>query len=189
MAQIPLYALGLLLRSGPQHGYQMKKVIAEQLADFTDIKLPTVYYHLERLETEGLVSSSRDQNANRPEKIVYSITRKGKYAFQQLLKETLQSGYRPTFPLDAGFYFLSCLSQAQIRSVLAMHVEKMKESLHILAEHRVERLQDVPEEAKGAASLIFSHHEQHYRAELQWATEALAMLVCAGSANCGRGKA
>ena len=37
---IPLYILGFLLRYGPQHGYQIKKLISEQMADFTSIKLP-----------------------------------------------------------------------------------------------------------------------------------------------------
>ena len=30
---IPLYILGLLLRFGPQHGYQIKKLLEEQLED------------------------------------------------------------------------------------------------------------------------------------------------------------
>ena len=47
LLMIPLYILGLLLRFGPQHGYQIKKLLEEQLEDFTQIKLPTVYYHLE----------------------------------------------------------------------------------------------------------------------------------------------
>ena len=34
---IPLYILGLLLRFGPQHGYQIKKLLEEQLEDFTQI--------------------------------------------------------------------------------------------------------------------------------------------------------
>ena len=56
---IPLYILGMLLRYGPQHGYQIKKLLAEQLADFTDIKLPTIYYHLEKMEASGLITAEQ----------------------------------------------------------------------------------------------------------------------------------
>uniref|UniRef100_UPI000AEE63EC PadR family transcriptional regulator n=1 Tax=Clostridium sp. NkU-1 TaxID=1095009 RepID=UPI000AEE63EC len=65
---IPLYILGLLQRYGPQHGYQIKKIIAEQLSDFTQIKLPTIYYHLEKMETDGLLSANREKSGSRPEK-------------------------------------------------------------------------------------------------------------------------
>jgi len=47
--------LGLLQRFGPQHGYYIKKLISEELADFTQIKLPTIYYHLEKMNADGLL--------------------------------------------------------------------------------------------------------------------------------------
>ena len=52
---IPLYILGLLLRFGPQHGYQIKKLLEDQLGDFTQIKLPTVNYHLEKMEAADII--------------------------------------------------------------------------------------------------------------------------------------
>jgi DNA-binding PadR family transcriptional regulator len=65
---IPLYILGLLQRFGPQHGYQIKKIIAEQLSDFTQIKLPTIYYHLEKMEADALLTASCEKAGSRPEK-------------------------------------------------------------------------------------------------------------------------
>ncbi len=67
---IPLYILGLLLRLGPQRGYQIKKLMEEQLEDFTQIKLPMVYYHLEKMEIAGLVTAHRDKQGACPEKTV-----------------------------------------------------------------------------------------------------------------------
>ena len=63
---IPLYILGLLLRFGPQHGYQIKKLLEEQLEDFTQIKLPTVYYHLEKMEAAGLIEAGREPDPKKP---------------------------------------------------------------------------------------------------------------------------
>lgn len=78
---IPLYILGFLLRYGPQHGYQIKKRMSEQMADFTNIKLPTIYYHLEKMERDGLISAEELREGLRPEKRVYQITPEGKERF------------------------------------------------------------------------------------------------------------
>ena len=72
--QIPLYILGLLMRFGPQHGYQIRKIIGEELADFTGIKLSVIYYHLEKMEREGLLHGAREKTSGRPEKTRYSVT-------------------------------------------------------------------------------------------------------------------
>ncbi len=106
---IPLYILGLLQRFGPQHGYQIKKIIAEQLADFTQIKLPTIYYHLEKMETDGLLSANREKPEGRPEKTIYTITDKGIVAFKNLIAGLIEFEYRPTFPSDGVFYFFIIL--------------------------------------------------------------------------------
>ncbi|HWQ73066.1 MAG TPA: PadR family transcriptional regulator [Desulfitobacteriaceae bacterium] len=80
---------GLLLRFGSQHGYQIKKLIEEQLEDFTQIKLPTVYYHLEKMEAAGLVTAHRDKQGTRPEKTVYQVSSAGTDKFRELLLQTL----------------------------------------------------------------------------------------------------
>jgi DNA-binding PadR family transcriptional regulator len=79
---IPLYILGLLQRFGPQHGYQIKKIIADQLADFTQIKLPTIYYHLEKMQAGGLLSVTSEKPGGRPEKSVYAVTKRASARFR-----------------------------------------------------------------------------------------------------------
>ena len=78
---IPLYILGMLLRYGPQHGYQIKKMLMEQMADFTDIKLPTIYYHLDKMEAAGLITARNVKEGVRPEKRVYHVSDQGNRHF------------------------------------------------------------------------------------------------------------
>jgi len=85
--QIPLYILGLLMRFGPQHGYRIRKIIGEELADFTGIKLSVIYYHLEKMEREGLLHGIREKISGRPEKTRYSVTQAGRAAFRRILGE------------------------------------------------------------------------------------------------------
>lgn len=173
---IPLYILGLLQRFGPQHGYQIKKIIAEQLADFTQIKLPTIYYHLEKMETDGLLSANREKPEGRPEKTIYTITDKGIVAFKNLIAGLIEFEYRPTFPSDGVFYFSDYIENAEILSHLTAYIQKLNTAISNIEKHKEETLGFVPEEDRTMVNIIFSHHEHHYRAELYWAEETLNRL-------------
>jgi len=169
---IPLYVLGLLLRFGPQHGYNIKKLISEQLADFTLIKLPTIYYHLERMEKVGFISAIKMKPDARPEKTVYEVTEKGKNEFGSLLTETLQFEYRPTFPSDAAFFFSDYLEKDAIAGSLQAHILKMESTLYHLEEHKNQTLENLPKEYHKMTTIIFDHHILHFDAELRWAKQA-----------------
>lgn len=173
---IPLYILGLLQRFGPQHGYQIKKIIAEQLSDFTQIKLPTIYYHLEKMEADGLLSANREKPGGRPEKTIYSITEKGILAFKNMISGLLEFEYRPTFPSDGVFYFADYIEKAELVSHLADYMDKLKASLSNIKKHREETMHVVPDEDREMVHIIFSHHEHHFQAELDWAEESLNRL-------------
>lgn len=173
---IPLYILGLLQRYGPQHGYNIKKIISEQLSDFTQIKLPTIYYHLEKMAADGTLSSSNDKDGNRPEKTIYSITEKGIKVFHDMLNDLLLFEYRPTFPSDGVFYFSEHLEASDITTHLDTYIKNLNKTLASIKKHKNETLLYVPDEMKTMVNIIFSHHECHYQAELDWASEALNNL-------------
>lgn len=169
---IPLYILGLLHRFGPQHGYQIKKLVEEQLADFTQIKLPTIYYHLEKLEAAGLISAETGREGARPEKRVYHISQAGTRHFDGLLHQLLDMQYRPSFEADAAFYFADHLTAAELVESLQSHAQRLRQSLARIQEHRSLTLPHLPDEMRRAADIIFEHHAAHYRAELAWAEKA-----------------
>jgi DNA-binding PadR family transcriptional regulator len=173
---IPLYILGLLLRFGPQHGYQIKKLIEEQLEDFTQIKLPTIYYHLEKMEAAGLITAHRDKQGVRPEKTVYQISDTGMDKFKELLAQSLQIEYRPTFDIDGTIYFSDHLGAGALLESLARHREALKKELSVIELHRKETMRHIPEEYKTSADIIFEHHILHYNAELAWAERSISSL-------------
>lgn len=173
---IPLYILGLMQRFGPQHGYQIRKTIAEQFADFTQIKLPTIYYHLEKMEADELLSAKREKPGSRPEKTIYDITEKGKNAFQAMLSELLEFEYRPSFPSDSLFYFSDSLKPTDIEGHLQSYTQRLRKTIDSIQKHQSETMSFVPDEMRTMTNIIFNHHLSHYRAELDWATEALDQL-------------
>jgi DNA-binding PadR family transcriptional regulator len=173
---IPLYVLGLLMRYGPMHGYQLKKTISEELEDFTQIKLPSIYYHLEGMEKSGLLSANSEKSENRPEKTVYTITEKGRQAFRRLLEKLLNTRYRPVFDHDAIFYFANELPPATLAQSLEEQHENLRASLKTVEKHRNETIPLVPASDRPMVEIIFSHHEHHLRAELDWVEETQRML-------------
>jgi len=173
---IPLYILGFLLRYGPQHGYQLKKLLEEQASDFTHIKLPTIYYHLEKMEAAGFINAVEDREGVRPEKRVYSILPEGEKRFRELLSEVLELEYRPEFAVDGALYFSDSLEPGELPAALRCHAANMREALERIRVHREQVLPGVPEFMRTSARLIFSHHELHYRAELEWAENAVREL-------------
>ena len=173
---IPLYILGLLLRFGPQHGYQIKKLIGEQLEDFTQIKLPTVYYHLEKMEASGLITSTSEKQGERPEKTVYQVSEAGVEKFNELLLQSLQIKYRPTFDIDGTFYFSDSLDHSALVESLEKHIIAMQKTLEKLDIHHKEAIEHIPEPYQISTNIIFGHHIMHYKAELAWAEQSLATL-------------
>lgn len=175
--KIPLFILGLLERFGKQHGYQIKKIIAEQISDFANIKLPTIYYHLERMETNGFVSHRVEEGEQRPDRRVYGITAMGKKHFRELLGELLDVSYKPEFDRDAIFYYLDFFTPEQVIESLYRYKKELNTALHIIAGHKKHLEAFVSREVAIKSRIIFSHHEYHYQAEYDWAHQTLQTLT------------
>jgi len=116
--KIPFYLLGLLIRFGPQHGYRMQQMVEDGIADFAKIKMPTLYYHLNKLSSQGYVRSEQDRDGNRPEKNVYHITDKGRAYFNELSTQIMKMQYQAEFNHDGLFYFYDLMDRELLRASL-----------------------------------------------------------------------
>ena len=180
---VPIYILGVLIRFGPQHGYQVKRTIAENVADFTSIKLPTIYYHLDKMEREGLLQAKRETEGSRPERTVYAVTDKGRQAFAQGLERQLALTYQPSFDADAIFYFAEHVDSQQVIRHLADHAARLERILAEIAGHQQAVANSIPKEQQRYVNIIFQHHLLHYRAEKTWAQNAVTLLRSGGTAD------
>jgi DNA-binding PadR family transcriptional regulator len=166
--KVPTYILGFLKRYGPLHGYKLKGLISDMVSDFTSIKLPTIYYHLEKMEEKGLVSAEREQEGKRPERSVYSITEQGEEEFLSLVSKTLWQSYHPEFEIDAALFFYDSTDKRELESAIERHINNCTKVITQLKEHKKEVMAFVPEEARASAMALFHHHEVHYEAEMEW---------------------
>lgn len=101
-----LMVLGVL-HAGARHGYELHRILVAHGTVYADLKKPTLYHLLARLAAQGVVDLRSEAGARGPrgERLVYSITARGKALFQELLRTVLgtydESG--AGFQVAAGF--------------------------------------------------------------------------------------
>ena len=100
-----LILLGLLC-DGPKHGYELKKIIDEELGPFAETGSTSIYYPLKSLEKRSLLKKTIGKEGKRPEKYVYEITEDGKEEFVRVLKKNLLIIKRPQLNVDLYLYFI-----------------------------------------------------------------------------------
>lgn len=105
MIEHELLFLGLL-KDGPKHGYEIKRLIEEELFPFVGLKIKSIYYPLKKMEKLGLIKKDVGREGKWPEKYVYSLTPKGDKIFDHLITESFLSIERPYFNIDLSLYFL-----------------------------------------------------------------------------------
>lgn len=115
-----------LLTEGPKHGYEMKKMVEEELVKFVDISSGPIYYTLKSLEKKGLVTKTSGQVGRRPEKYVYEITDKGRRELRRLLGENFVSLQRPFLNIDLSLYFLKLLEPQEIQEKLEQRLKGLR---------------------------------------------------------------
>jgi DNA-binding PadR family transcriptional regulator len=174
--KIPYYLLGFLIRFGRQHGYSLKETISREVADFAKIKLPTIYYNLEKLRDQGYVTAMIEKEGNRPEKTVYEITDSGRQYFGRLTGEILKEHYEPEFILDAVLYFLDLADMETVTLSLQKRAEILDTSIRLTQRHHEAVLSSIPTDAAFLAESIFSHHLSHMQIELKWTQSVLKGL-------------
>jgi DNA-binding PadR family transcriptional regulator len=71
-------AMAALLLAGPSHGYQLMATLEAELGPLWETRASRVYLTLSRMEREGLVTSTRVPQDNRPDRRLLQLTPKGR---------------------------------------------------------------------------------------------------------------
>ncbi len=164
-----LLVLGLL-KLQEMHGYHLGDLIDKRLSYLTDLKKPTLYHLLAKLEASGDVAQSVSRAGHRPERRTFRLTAQGKARFEALLRRNLQAAPAAYFDDDIGLLFLSELPAAEARGCLdqkrAGVAQRIAEMQGALARH-----------APGTpAYYTLQHHVLHLQAEHAWLDGLQAQL-------------
>ena len=164
-----LLVLGLL-KLQDMHGYQLSDLIDRRLKYLTDLKKPTLYHLLSKLEADGDVTKSVSREGNRPERYTYRLTKSGTARFQRLLRRNLQDVYAAYFNDDIGLLFLSELPAADARAFLEQKRAGVDERIAHLHAALAQHTPNTP------AYYTLRHHALHLQTERAWLGELLAQL-------------
>jgi len=158
-----LLLLGLL-NSSDMYGYQINEMIDQHLGTSVQLTKPTAYRYLNQLAEEGYISSTAEQDGNRPVRKVYSITPKGKEAFNTMLRESL-ANYAPSPSHSTiAIAFLDEVSPEEALPLLEKRQQKIRNLLEGFSA-------DV--DHSGSFSYMISHQIRHLEAEWAWLNDII----------------
>jgi DNA-binding PadR family transcriptional regulator len=166
--------LGLLARHGPQHGYQLRKLIERQNIDrFSNVQLGSIYASLKRLTCDGLVAvRSTELGGRGPARAVHAITKDGRRELERLIARSFVSVEQPERPVDLALHLSSLLAQEAVISLLEERRDALKKH-----QRGVERLVASTEHPQEAVRDLIRDIGEHFlamdRADQEWTERVL----------------
>lgn len=161
-----LLILGLLL-SHEMHGYQLFEVLKQNPGTSISLKKPNTYKLLSDMEKDGWVTYFTEQEGNRPQRQVYSVTQKGEKAFNKLLRENLSSYPEPELPGAVGLDFLHLLPSEDAAAFLGARLD--------LVRSKFEELDEMDRDIR-QSHLSAEYLHYFYRNEMDWLVKLLNRL-------------
>ncbi len=131
------HAVLALLAGGPSYGYELKTSFEESIGpQWGALNIGHLYQILDRLVRDELVTGKTVPQTDRPDKIVYRLTRKGRGELERWLGQPFvrQSGYRDDFFLK--LLAASRLGEEPLRDALRVQREASLAELASLNELR-----------------------------------------------------
>jgi DNA-binding PadR family transcriptional regulator len=135
MIEHEILFLGLLMER-PKHGYDIKRQVEDELVPFIGLEIKSIYYPLKKMEESGLIKKEIGREGNWPEKVIYSITPKGKKKFEQLIAKSFLSVERPYFQMNLSLYFLQYVDKTVAKRRLQGRLVLLKKIRKHLADSR-----------------------------------------------------
>lgn len=158
-----------LVAEGPRYGYEIQQIVDERgLREWLTIGFSSIYYILNKLETQKMLTSYLRMEGRGPARKVYEITEAGRGVLQTAISDLLRQPRSLGTGLELGLANLSALKPRQIYKVLTAHCDELQRRVETV-EKSWERHQaaDTPEAADHIRAL-FTHSIAVMRAELEW---------------------
>ena len=171
MIEHELLFLGLLME-GPKHGYEIKKIIEDELVPFVGLKIKSIYYPLKKMEQSGLVEKDVGREGKFPEKFIYRITPKSEKIFHHLVNESFLSIERPYFSIDLSLYFMQYVDKRLAKRRLRARVIFLKR-----IQRELENLKKNVKETSSHQRIILEHELDMVSAEVKSISRLIETLV------------
>ena len=171
-----VYVILGLLNHEDLTGYDIKKRIDQALSFFWEAGFGQIYPSLKLLEREGLVEKRTEKQENRPNRLIYSITARGRNELRKWLAIPVEKEH-VRYEILLKIFFGGVLPVAEsakiieefrLRTVFNLEVlEKFKDNLSKV-------LGESPDHLYYLLTVLFG--EKVFKAYLEWAEEAASLL-------------
>lgn len=166
-----LLILGVLHR-GDFHPYEIKRRLENAMVEcYIDVDVGTLYYAIRQLEKEELISTvSREPVARGGMRTVYTITRKGKAEFQELLHRQFEEEGPVSQTLYGALLFLHLSDLTVVEDLVRRRIVRLDELIAKLGPISKELR---PVISTGAEHLL-RHLDKQRRLDRDWLKGLLA---------------
>jgi len=168
-----LVILGLVAEK-PKYGYQIEQdIIQRGMREWTEIGFSSIYYILNKLDAEDLLSSEKRIEGDRPARKIYTLTDAGKRAYRDAVRTRLTAPRPRTDDFDLGLANLLALERSEVLQAFRSYQSTLQERLaHVNAKYELDggNNLDLP------AQELFHHSIALLSAELDWIKHAIERL-------------
>jgi len=171
-----------LLNYQPMTGYELDKEFKESLAHFWQAKAQQIYRELNAMEQNGWLISERVPQEDKPNRRVYTITKKGKSEFMDWLYSPgadIENATRVKSVFFMRLFFAGETSREQALELLYSYrkqclggVEEMDRANEIFSPSESQFSPDEIQYWK----LIMMHGEMMRKTRLEWVEKAISIL-------------
>ncbi|HHE37532.1 MAG TPA: PadR family transcriptional regulator [Candidatus Cloacimonetes bacterium] len=135
MNKSDLVVLGFLRRKS-MYGYEIIQWLkTHHMDEWADVKMPSVYKAMQRLEKKEYISGEKVTEGNNPPRTVFSITEKGKEFLLEMLEYFMVKSENP-HDFWIGICFLNQgFTKGKFLQILTDRKQKMKEHLKCHKQH------------------------------------------------------
>lgn len=161
-----------LLAEHPRYGHELQQIIDERgLRDWVTIGFSSIYYILNKLEKQNLLTSTLQPNGRGPARKQYDLTQAGRGVLQTAVANLLREPRGLGAGFELGLANLHVLKPDQVYYVLQSHRDQLRDQLAGVqlawSRHQKEGEPIAPVRA------LFTHSIAMMTAELAWLDDFL----------------
>jgi DNA-binding PadR family transcriptional regulator len=162
-----------LVAETPRYGYEIQQIIDERgLREWLTIGFSSLYYVLNKLERQNMITSQLQPEGRGPARKVYSITEGGRGVLQTAVSDLLRQPRALGSGFELGLANLRALKPRQAYLVLHHHHIDLKQSLDQVEKAWARHKEEHPDGEHITA--LYTHSIAMMRAELEWMSVFLA---------------
>jgi len=158
-----------LVAEATRYGHEIQQIIDERgLREWVTIGFSSVYYILNKLENQRLISSELRAGGRGPNRKQYSITDAGRGVLQTAISDLLRQPRSLGTGFELGLANITALKPRQVYTALKHHRNDLARQLQMVEQswQRHQQGEDVPAHIHA----LYTHSLAMMRAELEWLT-------------------